>query len=198
MGNGKKEIKLQFGSGAHILKDYINIDLTKEFGAQIACDMNKFPYPFPDNYADEILCEMTLEHINFPTGAIDEFHRIIKPTGTVYLRVPHFSHAYSFFADIHVSTFNVGYFWGRKHTEIELDMWNNKLLPGKHWHFFDKNKKWKDVKVELVFPKGYLFIFSLPWQFLFGKNKIMQGIYENILSTFYRACEIKVIFKMKG
>lgn len=56
-----KRIKIQFGSGRYLYPEHINIDLDKSRGADIACNMEK--YPFPDNHADEILCEMVLEHI---------------------------------------------------------------------------------------------------------------------------------------
>jgi hypothetical protein len=138
---------------------------------------------------------MALEHIRTPSKAIDEFHRIIKPNGTVKLIVPHFSHAYSSFADVHVATYNVGYFWSRQNKNV--DMWNNKLKSSR-WSWFDNDRRWDCVKVELIFPKGWMTVFSFPWQIIFGKNKILQGIYENYFSTLYRACEIHVTFKGKA
>lgn len=190
----KKGIKIQFGSGGKIKKDHINVDLDKRQGADVCCDMEKFPYPFPDNYADEILCEMTLEHIRTPTKAIDEFHRIVKPEGTVKIIVPHFSHAYSLFADIHISTFNTGYFWSRKNEDV--DGWGNKLT-NTGWWFFDKDCRWKEVEVKLIFPQGKMKIISLPFQLVFGKKKRLQAIYEHFFSTMYRACEIHVTLKNK-
>lgn len=187
-----KNIKIQFGSGGNIKPGFINVDFDKTMGADVAWNMEEKDYPFPDNYADHILCEMTLEHIRTPSLAIDEFHRIIKPNGTIKIIVPHFSQAYSLFADIHVSQFNVGYFYGRKDDNKDVFGKNN---PEGKWKFI--SKRFKEVDVELIFPKGYLIILSLPWQLIFGKNKILQGIYESLFSTIYRACEIHVTLKRK-
>ncbi len=189
-----KKIRIQFGSGGHIKKGWINVDLNKSQGANISWNMERFPYPFPNNYADEILCEMTLEHIKTPTKAIREFHRIIKPSGIVKIIVPHFSHASSLYADVHVSTFNIGYFWSRKNDKI--DMWNRKP-PIDRWKNSEYDFYWKKVKVDLIFPKGYFTLLSLPFQLIFNSSKIMQGIYENFFSTIYRACEIHIELKEK-
>ena len=189
-----KPIRIQFGAGGHIKSGWINVDLDTSQGANKICDMEKFPYPFPDNYADEILCEMTLEHIRTPTKAINEFHRIIKPHGIVRITVPHFSHAYALAADNHISVFNVGYFWGRKIDKVDLF---NKTPPKNHWIKKDTEFYWNDVKVDLIFPKGYLTIVSLPFQLIFNSGKIMQALYEHFFSNFYRACEIHVVYKSK-
>lgn len=189
-----KKICIQFGSGGHIKKGWINVDLDKNQGADVAWDMEKFPYPFSDNFADEILCEMTLEHIRTPTKAIREFHRIIKPRGVVKIKVPHFSHAGSLYADIHVSPFNIGYFWRMKNDDV--DIWNRTnakdIWKSEEYEFY-----WNDVKVDLIFPKGYITLLSAPFQLIFNSSKIMQGVYEHFFSTFYRACEIHVQFKDK-
>jgi SAM-dependent methyltransferase len=188
-------MKIQFGSGGHIKKNFINVDYDLSQGADIACDMEKFPYPFEDNSADFILCEMVLEHIKTPTKAINEFHRIIKPEGIVKIVVPHFTSAYALSADIHITTFNIGYFWQRQ-GPIPLDM-HNRALPLDGWRIRENEKYWKNVKVELFFPKGNCTILSLPWQFIFGKNKRLQGIYENLFSLFYRANEIHITYQNK-
>ena len=186
-----KKIKINFGSGANILKDHINVDISKSFGAQIIHNMNTFPYPFKDNYADEILCEMTLEHILYPTKAIEEFHRIIKKEGIIKIIVPHFSAPYALSADIHIRNYGVGYFYGFENNNKDMFNKEQKVVMD------SIEKRFGDVKVKLVFPKGYMTIISLPFQLIFGNNKILQGVYEMLFSNFYRANEIHIIFKNK-
>lgn len=187
-------MKIQFGAGGHIKKDWINVDLDKSQGADVAWNMETFPYPFPDNCADEILCEMTLEHIKTPSAAINEFHRIIKPDGIVKIVVPHCSHAYALVADMHISVFNVGYFRSRESPSNDMF---NKPIPVDGWKSDKYAHYWKDVDVKIIFPQGNLKLISLPYQLIFNSSKIMQGVYEHFFSTFYRACEIHCTYTNK-
>lgn len=184
MAKKSKNIKIQFGAGADIKKGYINVDITKEFGAEVICDMNKFPYPFPNNYADEIYCCMTLEHILYPTKAIEEFHRIIKKNGTIKIIVPHFSALYALHADNHIRNYGVGYFWQLK--KGNRNLWGGENMQ--HWRM--SGVLFENVKVDLLFPKGYLILLSLPFQLIFNSCKFMQGVYEHFFANFYRANEI--------
>ena len=54
-------------------------------------DLNVTPYPFGDNFADEIHFYHVLEHLDDALGKLEEIHRILKPGGMLYMRVPHFS-----------------------------------------------------------------------------------------------------------
>ncbi len=176
-----RNLKIQFGCGKRKNKDYCNVDICPDYDPEILWDLNTFPYPFSDNSAKEIICEMTLEHIIHPSKAIDEFHRIIQPNGKIFLRVPHFSHSNSFVADWHICVFNTEYFWARKQGNDSRDVLN--------WN--PVKNQFKQVKVEILFPKGKLTILSLPFQLLFGKSRLMHSIYEQtFLKSLYPASEI--------
>ena len=186
-----KEVKINFGSGTKIYPGFINVDQTKEYGAQVACNLEQFPYPFKDNYADFIVCEMVLEHLLYPTKSIEEFHRIIKPNGTVKIIVPHFSGLNALSADIHIRQYGMGYFYSY--------LLNNKgMFEHTSTKVWEQTKvKFKDVNIKLIFPKGMLTILSFPFQILFGSNRRMQGIYEHFFSNFYRCNEIHVTLSNK-
>ena len=47
-------MKLNIGCGKKILNGYINLDVVKLPGVDIVHDLNKYPWPFKDNYFDEI------------------------------------------------------------------------------------------------------------------------------------------------
>lgn len=179
--------KIQFGSGHKILKGYINVDSDTSMGAQVAHNLDLFPYPFKDNYADEIICEMTLEHLKYPTKSIDEFHRILKTGGKLKIIVPHFSHFSAHLADIHICVFNVEYFLRRQ--DSLKDIWGKQEGTNK-WTYVDKT--FKDVKVQIKFPGGLLKIISCPFEKIFNISPLFQGIYEHFFSNFYRANEIHV------
>jgi SAM-dependent methyltransferase len=44
--------------------------------------------PFPDASFDAILSTQTLEHLEWPRESVREFHRVLKPGGTLYLTAP--------------------------------------------------------------------------------------------------------------
>lgn len=55
----------------------------------VAWDMTKFPYPPADNSYGYIEAEDILEHLRGElTDVMDELHRILKPGGYLYIRVP--------------------------------------------------------------------------------------------------------------
>lgn len=44
--------------------------------------------PLPNESVDIILCTQVLEHLKYPTQALQEMHRLLKPGGKLYLSVP--------------------------------------------------------------------------------------------------------------
>jgi predicted SAM-dependent methyltransferase len=55
--------RLNVGCGLNIKKDWINLDLHKLEGVDVVHDIEKIPWPFEDNYFDEIECFHVLEHV---------------------------------------------------------------------------------------------------------------------------------------
>ena len=83
--------KLNMGCGRNIKEDYINLDITNFPGVDFKHDLTKFPYPFKDNYFDEILLLGVLELINTDFIKImEELHRICKPKAIIKIRSPVF------------------------------------------------------------------------------------------------------------
>ena len=56
--------KLNMGCGSNIKKGYINLDKSKINGVDIAHDLDKYPWPFPSNYFEEIYAMDVIEHLN--------------------------------------------------------------------------------------------------------------------------------------
>ncbi|HPC10341.1 MAG TPA: class I SAM-dependent methyltransferase, partial [archaeon] len=65
-------MKLNIGCGKKILKGYINLDVVKLPGVDIVHDLNKYPWPFKDNYFDEIYADNVLEHLDDIIKPIEE------------------------------------------------------------------------------------------------------------------------------
>ena len=81
--------KLNVGCGVDVRPGWINVDLVDYGGNQIV-DLGKFPWPFPENHFDYILCSHVLEHMNNFNAVVTELHRIAKPDAILDVRVPFF------------------------------------------------------------------------------------------------------------
>lgn len=87
---------LNLGCGKDIIKStnsikWINIDIADLLGVNVKHDLTKFPYPFKDNFFDEILSLGSLELINADFIKImEELHRICKPNAIIKIRSPAF------------------------------------------------------------------------------------------------------------
>ena len=88
--------KLNLGCGKDIkINDkeieWVNIDMFDLEGVNIKHDLTKFPYPFKDNYFDEIISLGSLELINADFIKImEELHRISKNNAIIKIRSPVF------------------------------------------------------------------------------------------------------------
>ena len=84
-------IKLNLGCGNDYKPGWINCDTvaTHNIKADKYFDLEVFPWPFPDNHADEILLEQVMEHLPNTLGTINEIWRILKPGGIVRINVPY-------------------------------------------------------------------------------------------------------------
>jgi len=92
-----KKIIIDFGCKMDKITGAVGVDIDPATHADVIHDLNKFPYPFPDNHADKIYAKHIIEHLDHPRGFIGEVFRILKPGGTALIETPHFSNhcAYS-------------------------------------------------------------------------------------------------------
>ena len=82
---------LQIGAGRKTLAGAVTLDINPRVEPDVVWDLNDFPYPFDSNTFDIVLCEHVLEHLDNVIRVMEELHRILKPRGRVWVRVPHFS-----------------------------------------------------------------------------------------------------------
>ncbi|RJQ17640.1 methyltransferase domain-containing protein [Candidatus Woesearchaeota archaeon] len=101
-----KLMKLNFGCGTDIKKGYLNVDHIKLKGVDKVMDLNVFPYPFASNSCDEILMDHVLDHLDKPTRVLQELHRIIKKSGKIVIKVPHFSCGMAYWGDVRKSLYS--------------------------------------------------------------------------------------------
>jgi predicted SAM-dependent methyltransferase len=83
-------VLLNVGCGPILNKDFINLDYGWFPSLDVCWDIVKKRYPFPDGSMEGIYTEHCLEHISYESCIenLKEFHRLIKPGGTLRIIVP--------------------------------------------------------------------------------------------------------------
>ncbi len=100
---------INLGCGKTRIPDSIGVDVVKiDNYVDVVHDLDKTPYPFKDNFATEVHFYHVLEHLHDPIQKLEEIHRLLKPGGILYLRVPHFSSMGAFTDLTHIRPF--GYY----------------------------------------------------------------------------------------
>ena len=91
MAQHNNALKLNLGCGKTKIRGFTGIDNNPNVAADVVYDLNKFPYPFTDNSADEIIMDHIIEHLDDPIKVIIELYRICKDGAKIKIKTPHFS-----------------------------------------------------------------------------------------------------------
>jgi SAM-dependent methyltransferase len=104
---------LDVGCGINKRAGCIGIDRNPASRADALVDLNRLPYPFVDNAFDRIAAIHVIEHLDDVIGTMQEFHRLLRPGGTVRIETPHYTD-FSSFCDPthkhHLNSFSFRYF----------------------------------------------------------------------------------------
>jgi len=83
--------KLNLGCGKNLLLGHINVD--KYGSPDVLHDLEKFPWPFHSNSAEEIVLNHVLEHLGETSdsflGIVKELYRVAAPGAAIHIAVPH-------------------------------------------------------------------------------------------------------------
>lgn len=108
---------LDVGCGINKYPGAIGIDRNPRSRADVVCDLDRFPYPFRDNSFQSLRAVHVIEHLSDVIRAMEEFHRIVGPSGRVFIVTPHYTD-FSSFCDPthrwHLNSFSFRYF-GENH-----------------------------------------------------------------------------------
>lgn len=87
------EIKLDLACGRHKTAGFTGVDIRKHDGVDVQHDLCKHPWPWKAGSVSEIVCNYYLSYIDGPAriAFMNECWRILKPEGTLAIRVPHWS-----------------------------------------------------------------------------------------------------------
>jgi 2-polyprenyl-3-methyl-5-hydroxy-6-metoxy-1,4-benzoquinol methylase len=89
---------LDLGSGPEKYKteaffpkaDVVATDFMKSTGVDVVNNFDRDGLPFKESQFDMAICWHVLEHMNDTVKIMDELHRVLKPDGIIFIRVPHF------------------------------------------------------------------------------------------------------------
>jgi len=108
---------LDVGCGLNKFPGAIGIDRNPRSRADVLADLDHPTYPFRGGSFDEIRAIHVIEHVSDVIRAMEEFHRLLRHGGRVYLETPHYTD-FSSFCDPthrwHLNSFSLRYF-GERH-----------------------------------------------------------------------------------
>ena len=106
---------LDVGCGINKFPGAIGIDRIAGTRADVLCDLDRLPYPFRDESFDQVRAVHVIEHVADVIRTLEEFHRLLRRGGRVYIATPHYTD-FSSFCDPthrwHLNSFSLRYFSG--------------------------------------------------------------------------------------
>jgi predicted SAM-dependent methyltransferase len=110
---------LDVGCGLSKFPGSIGIDANPQTSADVICDLDRGHLPFRENSFDEVRAVHLIEHVEDVITTMEEFHRVARPGGTIFLVTPHYTDISSYTDPTHrrhLSTESFHYFYpGGKH-----------------------------------------------------------------------------------
>lgn len=85
-------MKLNLGCGPKYYSDWVNLDKSEYCKVDVRHDIEVFPYPFEDNYFEQVLASHVIEHVkpdNF-INVLRELHRITITGGEIQIYSPYY------------------------------------------------------------------------------------------------------------
>jgi predicted SAM-dependent methyltransferase len=156
--------QLNLGSGTDIKEGWINLDIAALPGVDVVHDLAQLPLPFSDNSFDHILAQDILEHLDY-IPLLKELHRILKPGGSLNVRVPHFTSRYNFNDPTHKKMFS----------SKTLDFFVEGASHGRDYYFdfhFSKN-----AHTQISFERGY-YVYNYFVEPIVNISKQTRTVYE--------------------
>lgn len=172
---------LDVGCGPTKYPGSIGLDMNPSTAADVLCHLDRGGLPFKDNSFDQVRAEHVIEHVDNIIATMEEFHRVTRPGGTIFLATPHYTD-YSSFRDPthrwHLNTYSFLYFYpGGMHGR---DMWYTKV-------------RMREVKLNLSLLKLWR---AFGFQFLVNHNRMFRQFWEHYLSFIIRGKLMEFTFEV--
>ncbi|HEX3559537.1 MAG TPA: methyltransferase domain-containing protein [Pyrinomonadaceae bacterium] len=115
MVSGQRMKILDIGCGKHKTPGAIGLDSNPRSDADVFHDLDRVPYPFPDDEFDLIVGNQVIEHVSDLLAVVAELHRVARPGAVIRLDTPHYSDIASYTDPTHkrhLTTESFAYFTG--------------------------------------------------------------------------------------
>jgi len=165
---------------AYDQQDYITIDRVMLPGVDIVCDITR-GLPFENETVDEIICIHVLEHIQNLEFVMREFHRILKPGGSLKIWVPHCFSPGAFGDSTHVRffTFETLKQFDKTHPasyyyDFHFQFIKSRMQILRRWYKPNTLKRFLEKAINWKQRQGQLFLKNLPykeWEIYFELKK---------------------------
>jgi SAM-dependent methyltransferase len=128
---------LNLGAGNKPQAGAVNHDLRKHRPEiDVAWDLNELPWPWADGSFDKIVARAVLEHLDIDlVHSLDECWRILRPGGSIYLKLPHWKSELAHSDPTHRWFFALGSF----------DQFDPDKRRGREYAFYTE-RRWRIVK----------------------------------------------------
>lgn len=128
---------LQLGTGNDPIGGAVNHDLHKHAPhIDVAHDLNLIPWPWADESFDHIVARAVLEHLRVNLiESMNECWRILRPGGSIFVKLPHWQSDISYQDPTHYWFFSVR----------ALDQFDPDTERGKKYAFYTP-RKWRIVE----------------------------------------------------
>lgn len=105
---------LDVGCGINKRPGSIGIDRNPNTRADVLVELDRYPYPFRDSSFDALQAVHVIEHVSDVIRTMEEFHRLVRAGGEVFIATPHYSD-FSSFCDPthrwHLNSYSLRYFY---------------------------------------------------------------------------------------
>jgi methyltransferase family protein len=130
--SGATALRLNLGCGNDIVSGFVNHDLVRHCPAvDVVHDLRSLPWPWADDSAEVIRLLDVIEHLPEVVPVVDECWRILRASGVLHLRVPHYLHENAWIDPTHrrpfhpesFDYFDPDTFWGSKYGFYTTRKW---------------------------------------------------------------------------
>ncbi len=145
----------------------IGVDWSEESGAEVICDLDRYPWPLPDNAFGRVHMSHIIEHVEDPMRAMKEVHRVARGGASVFVTTPHFSShnsytdpthrrhlsaaSFEYFTDKKFATF-AGAGCGFEIVDVKLTFGGNLVLDGLGRWIANRSLRWYERHCAWIFP----------------------------------------------
>jgi SAM-dependent methyltransferase len=160
---------LNLGCGHKHVAGAVNLDVTPDTNPNVLHDLNRRPWPLPDDHFREVLAYDVVEHLDDVMATFEEIHRVCCHGAVVRVAVPHFSSGNAYTDPTHRHFF--GYFTLDNLTEDgEFSFYTRARFRVRHrqiifwptllnkivWRLANRYPMWYELRWAWVFPALFL------------------------------------------